>query len=103
MFGSQGETPQISIFIFAIFGGLLASLATYGEDNPRRPDAIVEYGLVGNHRLMFCGDVAAGIGIAIEPREVAAGDLKPDAMSRFEDITCAQQIDGIFVFLIGLQ
>jgi hypothetical protein len=40
----------------------------------------------------FADDVAAGVAIAVELREVAAGDFEPDAVSGQEDVGCCPQV-----------
>src|SRR5579859_5583322 len=45
------------------------------------------------------GDGAAGIRVAVEAREVAAGHLEPDAMPGQEDVRRHRQVDGDLVDL----
>ncbi len=46
-------------------------------------DAVDGHGGLGGR---FVGDDTAGVGVAVEPREVAAGDLEPDPVPGQEDV-----------------
>ena len=43
------------------------------------------------------GDPPPRVGVAIEAREVAAGDLQPDPVSRLEDVAGGPEINGVAI------
>ena len=61
-------------------------------------DGVVRQDLVGvaTHRL-------AGVGIDVEAREVAAGDVEPQAVARFEQIARRTELDRHPADLTGRQ
>src|ERR1035438_9720648 len=63
--------------------------------------AVVVDGLVGLHQAGFAGDGAAGVGIAVEAREVAARNLHPDAMALEKRVAGDAGVEYDFVHVAG--
>jgi hypothetical protein len=59
----------------------------------RRMRRIMENATDGRLVFIGClaGDLPAGVAVAVEAREVAAGDLQADAMARQEHIRCGTE------------
>ena len=49
-----------------------------------------------------CAYVPAGVGVPVEPREVAAGNLQPDPMPLLEHVAGGPEVDGVLVDFAGL-
>ena len=54
------------------------------------------------HEVLFVGDGTAGVRVAVEAREVAAGDLQPDAVALPEHVAGDAGVDGDPVDLAGV-
>ena len=63
--------------------------------------AVVEDGVGGFHESCVIGGALSGIQVAVEAREVAAGDFKPDAVAFQKDFACGPEIDLVLVDLAG--
>ena len=60
---------------------------------------VVQHRLEGGLELGLTGDDRAGVGVAVEPGEVAAGDFHPDAVPRLENVAGGPQVNGVAVGL----
>ena len=58
--------------------------------------------LLGFHPLGFRGEVPARIEVSVEPGEIAARYLHPDAVAFFEHIAGGPEVDVVFVDPAGL-
>ena len=58
---------------------------------------IVIDGVVGDHHSAVLAERLAGIRVYVESREVAAGDVDPNAMTFLENICRRKRLDDEFV------
>jgi len=63
---------------------------------------VVEYGVCGADEFFAGGLVGAGVQVAVEAREIAAGDFEPDDVALLEGVGGGPEVDGNFVDLIGI-
>ena len=63
------------------------------QHQARRPLSIVEDGLVRAPELCRLAEWTSGVGIAIEPRKVAARHVEPDAVAGHEDVARRADVD----------
>jgi len=79
----------------SLFGpaNFLTRLAINWQQKMRRKGAVMKNRLSSDARLRRLSHWRAGIQIAIEAREVAAGDFEPDPVPALEQIAGRDQID----------
>ena len=63
----------------------------------------MKYRLHSRFQFGVLSDRVAGVGVAVETGEIAAGDLHPNLMSHFEHIAGGPQVYAVFVDLTGFQ
>ena len=73
------------------------------QDQVRRPVAVVENGLAGGQQLRVRAEGLPAIGVAVEAREVAAGNLQPNAVPATEHVAGHPEIHLQARGLPGLQ
>ena len=57
----------------------------------------------GFHHARGAGLFLSGIEVAIETREIAAGDFEPEFVSREENVASGPKIDGDVINLAGIR
>ena len=77
----------------------LEMVASYRSDDVGWAQRIVEERIDRDLPADLGPERAAGIQIGIEPREVAAGDLHPQAVARLEDLRRCAKVDIVTVDL----
>src|SRR4029453_14719604 len=75
----------------------------YRQKNVRWLRARMLNGLPGNSHSCTGAELLAGVGIAIELRKMAAGDVHANAVSGQKDIAGPNQVDGELVRLAGFE
>src|SRR5258705_9768727 len=74
-----------------------ASAGDNRQQDCRRMFGVMIDSLPGFHHSRSAKCLLTRIQIPVEAREIAAGDVDPDAMSGFEDVTRRPQIDRVLV------
>src|SRR5207253_7308794 len=73
------------------------------QRDPRRVPAVVVHALVRGAELVLLGDRRTRVRVAVEAREVAAGDLDADPVPGHEDVARRREVDLVPVDRAGLE
>ena len=82
-------------------GGQASTRRYDREEDVGRVLLIDEYRVSGDLEASVAAHRLAGIGVDVEAREVAAGDVQPDAVAGLEQVACRGQGNGYRVDLAG--
>ena len=74
-----------------------------GEDQGAGMGGVVVDGVGGLDEVGACGGGLTGVQVAVEAREVAAGDFEADDVALEEDVAGGPEVDFVFVDLAGVE